>query len=100
MGHYIQGPPHGKALLLVHEEKATLLPGVEAAKQAFSEGMGVICVVDNGPFAAAAFAFSMDELEVFAYPDGRPKTWLAMDLKRVMELTEFPPDRYEGPSYA
>jgi len=83
--------------MLLQEEKATILPGVEAAKQAFSEGMGVICVVDNGPFEAAAFAFSRGEIEEFAYPDDRPKTWVAIDLKRAMELANFPKDRYEGP---
>ena len=97
MSHYIKGPNNGKVMMLVDRENATILPGVAAAKQAFSEGMGVICVAHNGNFEAAAFADCMSQLEYYAKPDGRPRTWLAMDLKRAFELSGFPPERYEGP---
>lgn len=41
----------------------------------------MICVVDNGNFAAAGYAaagyaYDEDEFEVFKQFDGRPKTWL------------------------
>lgn len=36
----------------------------------------LVCVVNNGFFAAAAFADTEDERDQFAYDDGRPKTWL------------------------
>lgn len=35
-----------------------------------------VCVVNNGPFETAAYAFCEEEFEVFASPDGRSKTWL------------------------
>jgi len=89
MGYYIQGPAKGKAKMLLDEEDAFLLEGLEQAREAFAEGFGVICVVDNGPFEAAGFAFSQNELEVFIHPDGRPKTWLAMDLERARELSGY-----------
>ena len=57
--------------------------------------MGVVCVVENGMFDAAGFAFCKEELEVFAAPDARPKTWLSMDLERAIELSDC--DKYEGP---
>lgn len=78
----------GKAAEIVREHKATVLPNVQAARQAFMEGFGVICVVQNGPFDAAAYCFSMKELEVFADPsDARPKTWLSMSDKLAKQLT-------------
>lgn len=40
---------------------------------------GIICVVNNGLFAAAGYAFSEDELNVFRHPDGRPKRWFIWD---------------------
>jgi hypothetical protein len=66
-----------------------LLESAVQAREAFKEGFGVVCVVDNGIFKAAAFAFSEEELEVFAKPDGRPKTWLAMDRKLAEELSGY-----------
>lgn len=36
----------------------------------------LVCVVNNGPFAAAAYAFSASEMNVFLSPDGRAKQWM------------------------
>lgn len=35
----------------------------------------MVCVVDNGPFAAAGYAYDKREMHDFAYPDGRTKQW-------------------------
>ncbi len=47
-----------------------------------SKDKAIICVVDNGPFEAAGFAYSQRELDFFSIPDGRPRTWVVMDRKR------------------
>jgi uncharacterized protein YxjI len=36
----------------------------------------LVCVVDNGVFEAAGYAFDEREMHVFLRPDGRNKTWL------------------------
>ncbi len=89
MGYYIPGPNLGKAEFLMEKHDAILLTSVEQAREAFLEGLGVICVVNNGPFEAAGYTFSMDELEVFAHLDGRPRRWLAMDKKLAEELSGY-----------
>lgn len=40
---------------------------------------GLVCVVDNGVFDAAGYAFSPEEMQVFLAPDmgmQRPRQWL------------------------
>ena len=39
----------------------------------FVENM--VCVVDNGAFAAAAYAYNEREYQEFNHYDGRPKQW-------------------------
>jgi len=91
MGYYIQGPLRGKAdYIRTHEEDVTVLKTPEAARAAYEEGMGVVVVVENGPFDAAAFAYSKDELESFLRPDDqRPVTLLAMDRQKAEELSGY-----------
>jgi len=40
---------------------------------------GLVCVVDNGYMAAAAYAYSEREMEEFKIPDGRPKQWMFLE---------------------
>jgi len=89
MGYYIQGPNKDKVGFLLKNHDAMLLESAAQAREAFKEGFGVVCVVDNGTFKAAIFASSEEELEEFAKPDDRPKTWLAMDRKLAEELSGY-----------
>lgn len=78
MGKYINKlpdgtilPAHGKA------DKLLTIPGALETNGAPSEWKdNIVCVVNNGPFEAAGYAFDEQELKVFARPDGRPKRWL------------------------
>lgn len=45
-----------------------------------------VCVVDNGPFEAAAIAFDREEAEQFNRPDGRPRKWMLVTKKKVVEV--------------
>jgi len=38
----------------------------------------LVCVVDNGHFAAAAYAYNDSEFKSFMEFDGRPKSWFIL----------------------
>lgn len=78
MGYYINELPNGE-LLPAKGKADKLLSTIEGTKEIKTPQQweeDIVCVVDNGPFEAAAYAFSQNELNVFANPDGRPKRWL------------------------
>lgn len=92
MGYYIQcRDAKGKAQQIMED-----LSGIEIspdeAEIIIREDMGcVICVVDNGPFEAAAYCYNLDEFRQFNRPeDDRSKTWIVVDDKeRVHKLTGY-----------
>jgi len=89
MGYYIQGPTLGKAEAIIRQYNALQMSPEEALK-ALKAGSGVVCVVENGMFDAAAFCYDEEEFDAFNDPhDLRPKTWLVMNLKKAKELSEF-----------
>ncbi len=47
-----------------------------------------VCLVNNGPFTAAAVAYSEREVDAFNQPrDGRPKVWFRVPAKQVNVVT-------------
>jgi hypothetical protein len=87
MGYYIQVPDNlGKAQQIVDLYGAEVLAGPPVTLADLPEGKAAICVVQNGLFDAAGIAYDDKELQEFAYPDGRPRTWLSMDIAKVIEL--------------
>lgn len=89
MGRYIQGPILGKADMLVKKHGAQVIDESEAV-QVFRDGKGVVCVVNNGPFDAAAYGYSESEVAAFfsTAHDRRPRTWLVLDKATAEELAE------------
>jgi len=84
MGYYINKdskgnalPPHGKVRALIADGAHI----IEHRDGEFEENL--VCVVDNGMFEAAGYAFNADEMEAFEYPDGRYRTWLVYEHARM-----------------
>ena len=47
---------------------------------------GIVCLVDNGPFRAAAICYNEGEILAFHDPnDSRPKKWFKVSKKRLCE---------------
>lgn len=72
------------------DSKGTELPSLGKANHLIQDGAkqipvpqewqeGIVCVVDNGFFEAAGYAYDEDEMEAFRHPDGRRKIWLLYD---------------------
>jgi hypothetical protein len=58
-------------------EKLSKMGAIHVDDSAFIENM--VCVVDNGFFAAAAYAYSESEYNQFKQIDGRPKKWFTLE---------------------
>lgn len=92
MGYYVQGPAKGKANYIVSQYGGKKIDTVEACKLACDESneQAAICIVDNGPFEAAAFLFSGQEFEAFNAPtDYRPRCFIAMNRAEAKRLTGY-----------
>lgn len=87
MGFYIEVPrPKNKVeQITAAEPSAYETDFMDAQKAMEHPDLGVIVVVDNGPFEAAGYCFSQREFEAFTdFRDTRPKRFVVMD-KEVAE---------------
>lgn len=84
MGYYVQGPNHGKVRHIQDNMQGKVVSREEAALHIDAPDLAVVVVVNNGPFDAAAFAYSEDEFKEFTRPDDRrPKTFMLADRNSV-----------------
>ena len=51
-------------------------------------GKSIVCVVKNGFFDAASWAYCQSKLDCFKREDGRPKDWLIIDTEIVEEIVD------------
>ncbi len=77
MGYYINNingallPSIGKAQAIL-----SLIDGAKKIPPPDRFQADLVCVVVNGPFDAAAYAYSTEEMEVFLQEKRRPTQWL------------------------
>jgi len=84
MGYYINPPNMTKEeFLLMYGELISLAEVKKQIKEGvinFSSGRLPVCLIDNGPFTAAAIAYEEGEIYAFSQPDDyRPKIWFLVD---------------------
>jgi hypothetical protein len=86
MGYYIETSSFkNKAQWIL--EHCVLSQGMIRRPETVPEGFVPVCVVDNGPFEAAAIAYDMREAVVFDMPtDTRPKQWLLIRIEDAERL--------------
>lgn len=85
MGYYYehsQGERFGKAKDLVKMHNGKIV----SSDYALSHNEALFCVVNNGPFEAAAFCFNSDERALFnCAQDTRPKTWVVIPMSELLK---------------
>ena len=91
MGYYIEVPqPKGKAKQLGDLYGAGIMDTPPETFADVPEGLALVCVVDNGPFEAAALCYSDREFAAFNDPqETRPRIWLLMDQAKAHELAGY-----------
>lgn len=90
MGFYIETATlQGKAEVIAREYGGQIVPK-PASFADVPAGKGLVCVVQNGLFDAAGFAFDEREFEAFTEPgDHRSKTWVLMDYEKAAVLSGY-----------
>lgn len=76
MGKYINADSKGKSLGSYYKADALCADGAKRIEEPESFIPNLVCVVDNGPFEAAAYCYDKREFEEFKQSDSRPKQWL------------------------
>lgn len=85
MGFYVNTPNQDKAVWLKANavKQFTTTPRYEAT----GPGELLVCLVNNGPFTAAAVIVNKHEYDAFTQPtDGRPKQWYTVPSLKLKEV--------------
>ncbi len=86
MGKYINKNSKGESLGSSFREKvnALILDGANAVGSPRKFEEGLVCVIDNGMFAAAAYAYDEREMNLFKRYSGRNFQWLKYDPAKTL----------------
>ena len=90
MGYYINETSKGDPLPAQNKAQCLVACGdASVIDKPHSFEPGIVCVVENSFFDAAAYCFNATELNAFGYNDGRSRTWLKMDDGLARKLSGF-----------
>ena len=76
---------------MAKETRLDAYPVVDPQPTGFIHGDELlVCLVDNGPFTAAAVAIDKTEYERFMRPDWRSKTWYRVPKQDLIKVGAIP----------
>lgn len=85
MGCYVNPQSESKELFLQREGRVI---NVNEAKITSTELP--VCLVNNGPFTAAAVGYSNSEIQAFGdVTDRRPKVWFMVPIEKLKEVSDL-----------
>lgn len=91
---------HGKAGFLIKQCGAELLDAAPASFEAIPKGKVLVCVVDNGPFEAAAIVVDAEFFaQVMDPTDTRPRNYLMMDRNAAFNAAALTKDEIKKLNY-
>lgn len=89
MGCYVN-PPGGSKENWLKENATKNFGGAVPSWNEIPAGEFAVCLVDNGPFTAAAVAYSEQELNEFADPsDDRLKEWFTVKQANLQTVSDI-----------
>ena len=88
MGYYINPPDRSKEDWLKENAKQLPVAAIDSI-ESVGEGNLPVCLIDNGPFTAAAIAYSNKELEYFNQPDSRRKIWFSAPIEGLEKVSDY-----------
>lgn len=86
MGKYINHTSDGKAIPAIGKAGALIADGAKVIPPPTEFMDNLVCVVENGPFDAAAYAYSEQEMKEFKIECGRKKTWLIYEHAQIVAM--------------
>lgn len=93
MGYYVETPMNwGKARYIAETWGGEIVSEEVAAVSVKVSTLGVICVVDNGPFEAAGFAYDEGQFERMrdrSRGDNRPRQWVVLERVVAEEISGY-----------
>lgn len=84
MGLYINTEHCKKEIWLAENARPILAPNIYCGSSSYV----LVCLVDNGPFTAAAIIYSEEEFKRWVENDGRKKKWHIVEVEKLRDVVD------------